>query len=347
MSDKKNLSLFSFILILASALFAFAQEQDEQRVRGAFLTTRINATTTAGATNAASTTTGSARKPRHRPAPKKPNMSSSTAGNKPSASNANANGKPASSNAKSTNASAQTQNSTGHGNANTASNNNNSNANAAASNPSTLAPIGLGYTLYMRDEQNRAVRVDPAREFHAGDRIRLSLETNTDGFLYVFHTENDGAPRMIYPDARLDDGGNYVAAHVPYEIPDSVDRDERLHWFVFDAQPAIERLYIVVTREPLAGVPVEDELVNYCQANKDQCPWQPQTEMWARIVANAAAKVEVVKSKSYGQVQTSNEHEATTRGFGLDKTAPEPSIIRLSATASAPVLLTTVDLIHK
>jgi hypothetical protein len=347
MSDKKLLKLFSFILILTSALCVFAQEQDEQRVRGAFLTTRINATTTAGATNAASTTAGSARKPRHRPAPKKPNTSVSTASNKPPASNSNANGKPASSsNGRPTNASVQTQSSTGQGNANAASGSN-PNANASANASATLAPIGLGYTLYMRDEQNRAVRVDPAREFHAGDRIRLSLETNTDGFLYVFHTENDGAPRMIYPDARLDDGGNYVTAHVPYEIPDSVDKDERLHWFVFDAQPATERLYIVVTREPLAGVPVEDELVSYCQANKGQCPWQPQTEAWARIVANAAAKVEVVKSKSYGQAQTPREHDATTRGIGLDKTAPEPSIIRLSATASAPVLLTTVDLIHK
>ena len=330
MSDKKLLALISCLLILTFTLDAFAQEQDEQRVRGAFLTTRINPTTTTSATPAATTNT---RKPRHRPvAAKKTNTSAPTAtGNKPQPSNptTNTNGQPAHNNGKPTSAT--------HGN--------NTDATPAAA--STLAPIGLGYTLYMRDEQNRAVRVDPAREFHAGDRIRLSLETNTDGFLYVFHTENDGAPRMIYPDARLDDGGNYIAAHVPYEIPDSIEKDERLHWFVFDAQPATERLYIVLTREPLDGVPVEDELLNYCRANKEQCPWQPQSATWARIVANTAAKVAVVKSKTYGQEQTANEHEATTRGFGLDKTAPEPSIIRMSATANAPVLLTTVDLIHR
>src|SRR5438128_729073 len=64
--------------------------------------------------------------------------------------------------------------------------------------------IGLGYTLYMRDANGRGVRVEPGREFHNGDSVRLSLEPNVDGYLYIFDIENDGTPNMIYPDARLD-----------------------------------------------------------------------------------------------------------------------------------------------
>ena len=52
--------------------------------------------------------------------------------------------------------------------------------------------IALGYTMFMRDVNGRAVRIDPTREFHNGDRIRISLEPNIDGYLYVFHTEGDG-----------------------------------------------------------------------------------------------------------------------------------------------------------
>ena len=66
--------------------------------------------------------------------------------------------------------------------------------------------IGLGYTLFMRDSNGRSVRVEPGHEFHSGDRVRISLEPNVDGYLYVFHTEGDGQPEMIYPDARLDAG---------------------------------------------------------------------------------------------------------------------------------------------
>src|SRR2546428_9438775 len=62
-------------------------------------------------------------------------------------------------------------------------------------------PIGLGYTLYMRDANGRAVRVDPNREFHSGDQIRLTLEANTNGYLYVFHIEGNGEPEMIFPDS--------------------------------------------------------------------------------------------------------------------------------------------------
>lgn len=89
-------------------------------------------------------------------------------------------------------------------NANTKSANTNANTNFTGNSSRLPLPaIALGYTIFMRDMNGRAVRVDPAREFHNGDRIRISLEPNVDGYVYVFHTENDGPPEMIYPDARL------------------------------------------------------------------------------------------------------------------------------------------------
>ena len=203
--------------------------------------------------------------------------------------------------------------------------------------------LGLGYTIYMRDSRGNAVRVDPTQEFHAGDRIRLSLETNADGYLYIFHTENDGEPEMLYPDVRLEKGNNKIEAHVPYEIPWNEPGVE--NWFKFDANPANERLYVVVSRQPLPGVPVGSALVDYCGQNR--CPWQPPVGVWAQLRANAQAKVGVVKSGKYGQQQSQIEREATTRGLGLDQSAPEPSVIRMNVSSDAPVLVTAVDLIHK
>src|SRR5580765_7876720 len=69
----------------------------------------------------------------------------------------------------------------------TTANINNAFANKNANNSKPQA-IALGYTMFMRDVNGRAVRIDPAREFHNGDRIRISLEPNIDGYLYVFHT---------------------------------------------------------------------------------------------------------------------------------------------------------------
>ena len=221
-----------------------------------------------------------------------------------------------------------------------------SNRNSSAVNGRAQA-IGLGYTLFMRDPNGRSVRVEPGHEFHNGDRVRISLEPNVDGYLYVFHTEGDGPPEMIYPDRRLDAGENWIEAHVPLEVPSSEESDQRFHWFVFDANPANEHLYIVVTREPLNSVPAGAELVSLCLANKDKCPWHPSAEVWAQIQDATKAEVKVVTSKTFGQSQTETEKVATTRGLGLDKSAPEPAVIRMNAATNTPVLVTVLDLIHK
>jgi hypothetical protein len=235
------------------------------------------------------------------------------------------------------------------------------NANTAAANANTksysnqnsndvsgpVQAIGLGYTLYMRDSNGRSVRVEPGHEFHSGDRVRISLEPSVDGYLYVFHTEGAGQPEMIYPDPRLDEGENWIEAHVPMEVPSSEQADERYHWFVFDNNPATERLYVVVTRKPLPLVPTGGDLVKFCSTNKDRCPWRPVPEVWTQLQDATRAEVKVVASHTSGQPQTEKEQVATTRGLGLDQSAPQPAVIRMNAATRAPVLVAVLELIHK
>ena len=158
------------------------------------------------------------------------------------------------------------------------------------------------------------MRVDPSRRLRRRPHSP-SLATNTDGYLYIFHTENNGEPQMLYPDVRLERGDNRIEAHVPYEIPWNEPGVE--NWFKFDANPANERLYIVVTRQPLPGIPTGQGLVDYCGQNR--CPWRPPTGVWAQVKLHGQAKVGVVKSTSYGQKQSQTEQVAVTRGLGLDR----------------------------
>src|SRR5262245_4499092 len=81
-----------------------------------------------------------------------------------------------------------------------------------------MQPMGLGVTLFTRDANGLAVRVDPSHEFRKGDAVRLLLETNSDGYLYIFNTTDGGPAVMIYPNAEIDQGGNYLQAHVPFDI---------------------------------------------------------------------------------------------------------------------------------
>ncbi|MBA3768183.1 MAG: DUF4384 domain-containing protein [Acidobacteria bacterium] len=318
--------VFPLLIALVAGLPVCAQAQDgDEDVRGAFITGRPAASVSAGVSSGGSTgrmNTGAPRR-RRRP-PVKSNTSRTTSSrNTPTA------GRTTTTTATTTATVAKS----------------NTGATAAVS---TSGSIGLGYTLYMRDANGDAMRVDPDREFHTGDRVRVSLETNTDGFLYIFNTTDGGDPVMIYPDAQLDEGGSYVEAHVPYEIPASTASEERLRWFTFDAKPGTERLYIVVTREPLPGVPIEDDLVNYCRQNQGKCPWRPSATMWTQVKAGMNAQAKIVKSKAtYGQVQTSGEREATTRGLGLSQSEPPPAVIRINVSSNTGVLVTALDLIHR
>ena len=127
-------------------------------------------------------------------------------------------------------------------------------------------------TLFMRDSNGLAVRVDPSHVFQKGDRVRVLLETNTDGYLYIFNTTNDGSATMIYPHADLDEAGNYLQAHVPFEIPAPDAAEERLRWFAFDENTGTEKVIFVFTREPLKDVPIEDDLIAFCRDGKDCGP---------------------------------------------------------------------------
>jgi hypothetical protein len=207
--------------------------------------------------------------------------------------------------------------------------------------------LGLGLTLFMRDSTGLAVRTDPSREFHKGDHVRVLLETNADGFLYVFNTTDDGPAVMIYPDPELEEAGNYIQAHVPFEIPSSTAPEERLRWFTFDQKAGGEKLYFVFSREPLSGVPIEDDLVSFCRNDSSKCPWRPSAETWTAMQKEMSS---TIKSDRQGRMEggeTPAEHRGVTRGIGLNRDDPEPTLIMLSAATSKNVLIAQLDMVHK
>jgi hypothetical protein len=48
-----------------------------------------------------------------------------------------------------------------------------------------------------------------------------------------------------------------------------------------------------------------------------------------------------------GQAQTEVEQDAVERGLGLPPEAPAPSVVKISASPKAGMLIAVLDLIHK
>jgi hypothetical protein len=208
-----------------------------------------------------------------------------------------------------------------------------------------LVTLGLGYTLFKRSPNGAAVRAAPKRTFATGDHLRLQLEPNIDGYLYVFYTNNGKNPTMLFPDARLDGGRNDVEAHTLAEIPSR--QHPRFKWFQIVGEPAVERLFVVVARDPIPGVPVAEELVRYCQTFPSACPWKPSSELWRGIEAMAGNPLRVdTMTADVGQAQAPEEEGALSREIVLSSTDAQPTVVAISGSKDASMLVATIDIKH-
>lgn len=318
-------AILAFAALLSATVFVRAQTaqdpQDEEGTRGIFMESRAKSSSSSSSGRTSSGSTGRTSNTGRR--------TTTGAGRRTNS------GK-----------SATTANNSGSKNSTTKNTNNESN------DADPNEPIGLGYTLYMRASNGDALRVDPEREFTNGDRVRVALESNVSGYLYIFDKTNDGTPEMIYPDARLDDGDNRIEAHVPYEIPSNKNVKESYRWFTFTGAPGVEKLYIVVTRQPLKGVPTGAELVKLAQGQQGYT-WKATPAAWDSIQSAATAPVKVsVKKDDVGKADAPKATDAgnggtTTRELKLTDDDPEPTVVRMSASSTTNVLVTTIDLVHK
>ena len=102
--------------------------------------------------------------------------------------------------------------------------------------------LGLRYTI-LRKVGDQPVEVGPGTVFHAGDRIRLAVEANDDGYLYVVNQGSSGTWKLLFPSTEIKDGDNQIQKRVRYEIPSG-------YTFTFDEQSGEEKLFIVLSRRP-------------------------------------------------------------------------------------------------
>jgi hypothetical protein len=97
--------------------------------------------------------------------------------------------------------------------------------------------------LIMKVEDGKLLPVDPSRNFQKGDQIRVSFESNFEGYVYIVNVAPGGKMRILFPFGKETD--NVIHAHKRYELPYS-------EVFVFDEEKGVEILQVIMSREPIA-----------------------------------------------------------------------------------------------
>ncbi len=169
-----------------------------------------------------------------------------------------------------------------------------------------------------------------------GQRVRLSIETPRDGYLYVIDREvySDGTtspPVLIFPTQRTRAGDNKVGAGAVVEIPGA--NDNPIYFTAQRSRPdqVAESLTLIVSPTPLEGVTITKE-------------YQPlpaeQVAAWEQKWGGTAERLEL--EGGAGTLYTTEEKAAggdpKTR---LDQDDPVPqTVFKTSARPVDPVIVT-------
>jgi hypothetical protein len=114
------------------------------------------------------------------------------------------------------------------------------------------APLrtGLRYRVILQKPDQSQVEVDPATtSFKSGDGVKLAFDANIDGYLYVVSQGSSGAWTVLFPGPEINGGRNAIRRGEEYTVPDRED------WFEFDKNVGTERLFVFLSKQPMAQLP--------------------------------------------------------------------------------------------
>jgi hypothetical protein len=108
---------------------------------------------------------------------------------------------------------------------------------------SSQPPLGLRYSLLLSRDNNPYSEVDAASTFRSGDRLKITVESNDEAYLYVIARGSSGLWKVLFPVSEVASGDNLIQPFRRYEVPNGGR-------FYFDEQAGEEKLFLVLSRKP-------------------------------------------------------------------------------------------------
>ncbi|MEK7834068.1 MAG: DUF4384 domain-containing protein [Acidobacteriota bacterium] len=101
---------------------------------------------------------------------------------------------------------------------------------------------GLEVTVYLKEKNGTLTPVLPQREFRKGENVKIQIESNFPGYLYIVNHGSSGNKSLIFPDGKE---SNLLQPGKTYLLPSTYD-------LVLDEKAGFETLQIIAAPNRLA-----------------------------------------------------------------------------------------------
>lgn len=197
-------------------------------------------------------------------------------------------------------------------------------------------PLGLRINVLRYNSDGSTADVLPGTVFHSGDRIRLSVEPNARGYLYVVNQGTSGTWKPMFPSPEIEDGNNQVEPMRPCVVPPGQ------HVFTFDTIAGKENLFVVFSRQPVADF---EDLIYSLKGGKETAAPAPEPRSDKTLIMAANINNNTIDHlrNAYARdliIETVNT--TTTAG------APETAVYVVNPTGSADSrVVADIKLVHE
>ncbi|HMV50467.1 MAG TPA: DUF4384 domain-containing protein, partial [Blastocatellia bacterium] len=100
---------------------------------------------------------------------------------------------------------------------------------------------GLEVIVYLQEENGSLTPVAPQRKFHQGEKVKVRIESNFRGYLYIVNHGTSGTKRLIFPDHQE---SNRIQPGTAYLLPSTYE-------IAFDENAGFETLQVIVSPQRL------------------------------------------------------------------------------------------------
>jgi len=177
-----------------------------------------------------------------------------------------------------------------------------------------------------------------------GDKIRITIESPREGYLYIFDRENFtdgtyGKPILIFPTRKIRDGNNRVKAGILTDIPAQED-DSPI--FIIDSDNPYydgEIISVLIADKPIGEIQTPDKAVDF-----DSSVFESWWRKWGLTT-------EIYEMEGgEGTVWTSAEKDAGSKNKGRSLTQSDPppqTVYRFQTKPNTPIMVSFALKIRK